>query len=46
LDSFEIDALECKTSAMSFFNKLRRQTNNAFPHRVPVWFHYFPGKYR
>jgi hypothetical protein len=36
LDYFEIDVLECKTSAMNFFNKLRRQTNNAFPHRVPV----------
>jgi hypothetical protein len=38
LDYFAIDALECKTSAMNFFNKLRRQTNNAFPHRVPVSF--------
>jgi hypothetical protein len=36
LDLFEIDSLECKTSAMNFFSKLRQQTNNAFPHRVPV----------
>ncbi|KAI6097048.1 hypothetical protein F5141DRAFT_1220291 [Pisolithus sp. B1] len=28
-----IDALECKTSAMSFYQKLRRFTNNAFPER-------------
>ena len=37
LDYFEIDVLECKTSAMNFFNKLKRQTSNAFPHHVPVW---------
>jgi CxC2 like cysteine cluster associated with KDZ transposases len=36
LDQFEIDTMECKTSAMSFFSKLRRQTNNAFPNQVPV----------
>ncbi|KAG1843030.1 hypothetical protein F4604DRAFT_1517518, partial [Suillus subluteus] len=36
LDHFLIDALECKTSAMSFFQKLRRLTNNAFPDSVPV----------
>ncbi|KAG1838555.1 hypothetical protein F4604DRAFT_1572198 [Suillus subluteus] len=35
LDHFLIDALECKTSAMSFFQKLRRLTNNAFPDSVP-----------
>ncbi|KAG1732283.1 hypothetical protein EDB19DRAFT_1587192, partial [Suillus lakei] len=29
LDNFLIDALECKTSAMSFYQKLRRFTNNA-----------------
>ncbi|KAI6042083.1 hypothetical protein EDC04DRAFT_2601224 [Pisolithus marmoratus] len=27
------DALECKTSAMSFYQKLKRFTNNAFPER-------------
>ncbi|KIK24133.1 hypothetical protein PISMIDRAFT_64579, partial [Pisolithus microcarpus 441] len=28
LDHFLIDALECKTSAMSFYQKLKRFTNN------------------
>lgn len=36
LDYFAIDAMECKTSAQSFFQKLRRMTNNAFPDEVPV----------
>jgi CxC2 like cysteine cluster associated with KDZ transposases len=36
LDDFYMDAMECKTSAMNFFNKLRRLTNNAFPKAVPV----------
>jgi len=36
LDYFGIDAMECKTSAQSFFQKLRRVTNNAFPDEVPV----------
>jgi hypothetical protein len=36
LDYYGIDALECKTSAQSFFQKLRRVTNNAFPDEVPV----------
>lgn len=36
LDNFLIDTLECKTSAMSFYQKLRRFTNNAFPHTIPV----------
>lgn len=36
LDYFGIDAMECKTSAQSFFQKLRRVTNNAFPGEVPV----------
>jgi hypothetical protein len=31
-----MDALECKTSAMSFCSKLRRFTNNARPSEVPV----------
>ncbi|KAG1874976.1 hypothetical protein F4604DRAFT_1880814 [Suillus subluteus] len=35
LDHFLIDALECKTSARSFFEKLTRLTNNAFPDTVP-----------
>jgi len=36
LDYFHIDAVECKTSANNFFNKLRRLTNSLFPHDVPV----------
>ena len=36
LDYFGIDAMECKTSAQSFFQKLRRVTNNSFPDKVPV----------
>ncbi|KAG1841518.1 hypothetical protein F4604DRAFT_1884906 [Suillus subluteus] len=35
LDNFLIDALECKTSAMSFYQKLRHFSNNAFPHKIP-----------
>jgi hypothetical protein len=36
LDNFLIDALECKTSAMSFYQMLHCFTNNAFPHTIPV----------
>jgi CxC2 like cysteine cluster associated with KDZ transposases len=36
LQYFWIDAVECKTSAMNFFSKLRRLTNYSMPHRVPV----------
>jgi CxC2 like cysteine cluster associated with KDZ transposases len=36
LDLFYVDAMECKTSALNFFNKLQRLTNNAFPSLVPV----------
>ncbi|KAF8141809.1 hypothetical protein EV363DRAFT_1151130 [Boletus edulis] len=39
LDEFLIDALECKTSASSFYFKLRRLTNNAFPDSVPDHYH-------
>ncbi|KAI6102043.1 hypothetical protein EV401DRAFT_2061243 [Pisolithus croceorrhizus] len=35
LDHLLIDALECKTSTMSFYEKLKRFTNNAFPKMVP-----------
>jgi hypothetical protein len=38
LDYYGIDSTECKTSAQSFFHKLRRVTNNAFPEEVPVRF--------
>lgn len=38
LDEFHIDSLECKTSASSFYSKLRRLTNNAFPDTLPVCF--------
>jgi CxC2 like cysteine cluster associated with KDZ transposases len=36
LDYYGVDAMECKTSAQSFFQKLRRVTNNAFPDELPV----------
>ena len=36
LDYYGIDAMECNTSAQSFFQKLRRVTNDAFPEKVPV----------
>lgn len=36
LDEFLIAALECKTSASSFYQKLRRMTNNQFPDLLPV----------
>lgn len=38
LDYFHIDAVECKTSAMNFFSKLRRLTNYTSPASVPVSF--------
>jgi hypothetical protein len=36
LDHFHIDAMECKTAALNFYNKLRRLTSNAFPGTAPV----------
>jgi CxC2 like cysteine cluster associated with KDZ transposases len=36
LDHFHIDAMECKTAALNFYNKLRRLTNNTFPATTPV----------
>ena len=36
LEYYGIDAMECKTLAQSFFQKLRRVTNNAFPEEVLV----------
>ncbi|KAG9312104.1 hypothetical protein JVU11DRAFT_7389 [Chiua virens] len=36
LDEFLVDSLECKTSAASFYHKLRRLTNNSFPDLIPV----------
>jgi len=36
LNYFHIDAMECRTSASSFFSKLRRLTNECFPDKVPV----------
>jgi hypothetical protein len=36
LDHFYIDSLECKTAAMSFFQKLQRLTNNVTTSTVPV----------
>lgn len=39
LDYFHVDSVECKTSASSFFSKLRRLTNGPSPHSVPVCAH-------
>ena len=36
LDYFHVDAVECKTSAFNFFNKLRRLTDFSSPQSVPV----------
>lgn len=36
LNHFHIDSVECKTSALSFFSKLRRLTNDSSPDLVPV----------
>ncbi len=36
LDHFYIDAMECKTAGFSFFQKLKRFTNNSAPGSVPV----------
>lgn len=38
LDEFAIDALECKTAAMSFLSKLRRLTDRVFPLSTAVCF--------
>ena len=43
LDYFHIDSVECKTSALSFFSKLRRLTNSSNPHSVPVCLKMFCG---
>src|SRR5882724_4991856 len=40
LDHFYMDAMECKTASLSFFQKLRRFTNNAAPASVPVCLHH------
>lgn len=36
LDDFLLTNKECKTSAMNYWNKIRRTTNDIFPHMVPV----------
>lgn len=36
LDDYHIDAMECKTAASNYTNKIRRKTNPAFPSHVPV----------
>ena len=36
LDDFLMDNLECGTSAMNYYSKLRRMTSSMFPHLVPV----------
>ncbi|KAH9912946.1 uncharacterized protein B0H18DRAFT_889089, partial [Fomitopsis serialis] len=35
LDAFLLDNLECKTTAMNYYQRIRRATNPAFPHEVP-----------
>ncbi|KAG2099268.1 uncharacterized protein F5147DRAFT_747293 [Suillus discolor] len=35
LDGFTLDNLECGTSAMNYYNKLRRMTSSIFPQLVP-----------
>ena len=39
LDDFLLSNKECKTAARNYYNKLRRTTNDAFPHMVPVRTH-------
>ncbi|KAG1792281.1 uncharacterized protein HD556DRAFT_1309358 [Suillus plorans] len=39
LDNFLLDNLECGTSAMNYYNKLRRMTTSVFPHLVPDRYH-------
>ncbi|KAG1861306.1 hypothetical protein F4604DRAFT_1684111 [Suillus subluteus] len=36
LDDFLLDNLECGTSAMNYYSKLRRMTSSMFPHLVPA----------
>ena len=36
LDDFLVDNLECKTSASSYYTKIRHITSKVFPHTVPV----------
>ncbi|KAG1854600.1 hypothetical protein F4604DRAFT_1591121, partial [Suillus subluteus] len=36
LDDFLLDNLECGTSAMNYYSKLRQITSSVFPHLVPV----------
>ncbi|KAG1734387.1 uncharacterized protein EDB91DRAFT_1031141, partial [Suillus paluster] len=35
LDDFLLDNLECGTSAMKYYSKLRQMTSSVFPHLVP-----------
>jgi CxC2 like cysteine cluster associated with KDZ transposases len=39
LDNFYMDSMECKTACFSFFQKLKRFTNNTAPASVPVSVH-------
>jgi hypothetical protein len=36
LNDYLLDNLECGTTAMNYYSKLRRMTSSAFPHLVPV----------
>src|SRR5882672_6847399 len=40
LDHFYMDAMECKSAGLCFFQKLRRFANNAAPASVPVGLHH------
>ena len=36
LDDFRMDNVECKTSALNYYQKLARLTSNVFPKSIPV----------
>ncbi|KAG2096761.1 uncharacterized protein F5147DRAFT_656558 [Suillus discolor] len=42
LNDFLLDNLECGTSAMNYYSKLRRMTMAVFPHLVPVFHIHIP----
>ena len=45
LDDYLLANLECQTSGHHYYQKLRRMTNKATPHLVPVSFHLASGSY-
>lgn len=46
LEMFNVDLLECKTSASNYYAKLRRLTNPSFPHIVPVSEQHYNNEYQ